>query len=232
MVGKIDVVRKIILGVLEEFGEAKNSIDYREYIGKGELVNAFNSYILAEICLKLLKVLPNRTVLDEIGIANQIIEYHKKVGTSYEQPWPPRKMKFYEKLREYIEDDDVLGVIYDGLTFRFELRASDIIRDIDNGYLIHIMNDWESLEDVMEACILAATLNEKTFLCAIFWFPVIGMIKAKSTYFHKEISEDDILEIVDYVLKPMKEILLEKIEYEKQPSEEDELEEVEQKEEF
>ena len=233
MVGKIETIRRVIHKVLDDFDEAKNEIHYSEYIGKGKLVMAFNSYILPEICLKLLKVLPDKGILDENGIANQIIDYHRKVGTMYQEPWPPRKIKFYEKLEEYIEEDeDILGVIYEGLTFRFEVMAHDIIKDIDHGYLIHIMNNWEGLEDIMEAGILTTTTAEKTFLCAIFWYPIIGMIKARSTYFCEKISEDEILKIINYVLKPMKEIILERIEYKKRPPKEEEFEEEEENEEF
>ena len=221
MAGEIEAIKHAILRAIEGLGEARSRIDYREYNGKGGLIVAFNSHILPELCIKLLRILPEKGELDEASIADQIIEYHKRLGTVYLEAWPRRKLKFHKKLREFTKEEDLLGVIYMGLTFEFDVKAYEIVRNLNDGYLVYITNKWRETEDVMEACILAATIGERVILCAIFWYPVLGIIKARATNFNQRIPSAHVESVVSEVLGPMKEILLERIEYEKRPPEEE-----------
>lgn len=221
--GELEVIRKAFLEVAENFGEAKEKIKWREYPGKGKVIEACNAYILPEVCLKIYRMVPIDKEMHEVDIAKELIEYHKKTGTTTMDYYEHKEKQYYKTLIEYIDENDVLGVIYEGTTFKIEFKTYEVLETVDDCWLAYIINDWESLEDVMEACILAIRKNNKIVLEIMFWYPILGMIKARIIPMGSPLNTGEMKLIINEVLKPMKEILLEQIKYEKMPPEEKEF---------
>ena len=221
---ELESIRKAFFETLKDFGEAREKVILKEYSGKREVVGACNAYILPEVCLRIYKMVPIEKALCEIDIAKRLIDYHKKAKTMTYDYYGLKKKPYYETLQEYLDEDDVLGVIYEGTSFKVDFKTYEILETVDDCWLVYLMNDWEDMEDIMEACIFAIKENERVILEAIFWYPILGMIRARVVPMKTPLNLDDVKSLISDVLRPMKEILLERIEYSKRPPEEEEEE--------
>lgn len=212
--------------LLDRFGPAKDRISYREFSGKRQLIEAYNSLLFVELCLKAYHILRQTSYenINEETLAEAIIRYHRERKTKIYDVWEKEKM-FYTTLEEYFrKDKDLVGVFYHGLTWGVDVCAYDILRNLKDCYMMYIINDWEDLESVMESSTFMMVGN-RTLAGAVFWLPNVGLFRAKMLDLKSPRIDKKVLEEELYgVLSMLKDIIIENIEYERMPEKEEDIE--------
>ena len=141
--------------------------------------------------------------MDEVDVARAVSEYRRSSRAKIVSQYELMRIPYGDVLAEYLEkDEDIFGVIYEGTKYGYRAEAYDIVSPLKDCWIIHISSKREGIEDIVETCILATETEEEMFVCAIFWYPALGIIKIKTLPANLR-GGTDVERVIREVLEPM-----------------------------